>query len=204
MIRTISIVNLDKHQHYKDRNPPWIKLYNSLLDNYEYACLHDDSKLLQILFLLLASKKDNKIPYDLDWIQNKLMLKEPVKDSSIKELQDAGFIEVHSSDSNVLSICKQGAIPEREGERETEGENSLREKKRKTRIPKDFALTEKMQEYANGLRYCGDLQSFTDNFTDACEAHGYKYVSFERAWQTWLRKDIKDHPENQEKKVELV
>jgi len=79
--------------------------------------------------------------------------------------------------------------------------NSL---KRKTLIPKDFALTDEMKEYAKKLRYIGNLDSFTENFIDSCHAHGYKYVNFYKAWQTWLRKDIKDHPENQEVEVEMV
>ena len=87
---------------------------------------------------------------------------------------------------------------------DTDTDNSLREKKRKTLIPKDFCVTNDMISYARKLRYLGNLESFTDNFISACEAHGYKYKNFYAAWQTWLRKDIADHPELQEKEVEVV
>ena len=120
MIDTISIVNWDKFQHYKDRNPPWIKLYHSLLDNYEFSCLQDDSKLLQIFLYLLACRKSNKIPYDLEWIRQKTMLKKPIKKESIEELQRYGFITINRHDSKVIALCKQDAIPERETERETD------------------------------------------------------------------------------------
>ena len=36
---TFSVKNWDEFQHYKDRNPPWIKLHNHLLDDYEFEML---------------------------------------------------------------------------------------------------------------------------------------------------------------------
>jgi DNA-binding NarL/FixJ family response regulator len=32
-----SVKNFERFQHYKDRSPPWIKLYNELLDDYEFG-----------------------------------------------------------------------------------------------------------------------------------------------------------------------
>src|SRR5690606_19747530 len=33
----LTVKNFERFQHYKDRNPPWIKLYNDLLDDYEFG-----------------------------------------------------------------------------------------------------------------------------------------------------------------------
>ena len=39
-----SVTNYDSQQHYKDRGPTWIKLYNRLLDDYGFAQLPDAAK----------------------------------------------------------------------------------------------------------------------------------------------------------------
>lgn len=40
----LRVKNFDRFQHYKDRTPPWIKLYNDLLDDYDFSCLPDAEK----------------------------------------------------------------------------------------------------------------------------------------------------------------
>lgn len=99
----LSVVNWDKFQHYKQRNPPWIKLHNDILHHYEYACLQDASKLLLIHIWLLASKTDNKIPNDPTWLQKTLGL-DTTPDVNI--LIDSGFLEYAS---NMLADCVQSA-----------------------------------------------------------------------------------------------
>ena len=88
----LSIKNWGEYQHYKHRNPPWIKLYYNLLDDYEYGNLDDRSKLLLISLFLLAGKTNNKIPYDIEWIQAKAMIKDEV---NIANLLETGFLHVN-------------------------------------------------------------------------------------------------------------
>ena len=38
------VKNFENFQHYKDRNPPWIKFYNEVLDDYDIGRLPDASK----------------------------------------------------------------------------------------------------------------------------------------------------------------
>src|SRR5687768_18068275 len=52
--------NFESFQHYKDRAPPWIKLYNELLDDYEFGQLPDASKMHLVAIWLLASRSDRK------------------------------------------------------------------------------------------------------------------------------------------------
>lgn len=118
--RYVSIANWEKFQHYNDRTPPWIKLYNSLLDDYEFSCLHDASKLLLMMLWLLASRHENKIPADIKWLKKQL----PIDgDVDIKPLIEQGFI---IDASNALAVCKQDACLETE--KETEGEKSITSK----------------------------------------------------------------------------
>jgi len=103
----LSVKNWEKFQHYqKGKNksasgPPWIKLYTRLLDSddYEYYSLSDQSKLVFIHFMLLASRHDNKVPYDHDWIANRLNIRGSI---NLQELVDSGFIVVNGNPRKIL------------------------------------------------------------------------------------------------------
>ena len=117
------VKNLDQYQHYKDRNPPWIKLHQTVLDDYEFACLHDASKLHLVLIWLLASRSDNFLPYDSAFIQRRINATESV---DLDALLHGGFIEKVNKNnkvtnaSAVLADCAKDARPETETETETE------------------------------------------------------------------------------------
>lgn len=81
--------NWEEYQHYKKRDPIWIKMYHRLLDDYEYGCLRDDSKLLLFSLYLLAAKTGNRIPADLEWIKAKAMIKGNI---DLSELKETGFV----------------------------------------------------------------------------------------------------------------
>jgi hypothetical protein len=114
-VRYLSIKNLAKRQHYKNRRPPWIKLHAEVLDDYHFGCLQDASKAHLMLLWVLASKSENRVPYDLDWIQQKLQATEPI-DVEVLVLQ--GFVEVSQDDSKPLASRKQIVTTERETETE--------------------------------------------------------------------------------------
>jgi len=125
----LRVPNLDKFQHYKDRTPPWIKLHNSILEDYEFACLPDNSKWHLVAIWLLASRTENKFPADPKWIAHKISATGKV---DIDILLSHGFLEltqgnqrvqdVEGSDSTVLAPSKQSAIERRGEERREEGE----------------------------------------------------------------------------------
>ena len=112
-----SVVNFERFQHYKDRNPPWIKLYNELLDDYEFGRLQDASKMHLIAIWLLASRTGNKIPYDAEWIKGRI---NATDDVDLNGLKCAGFIELDEACSKMLAKRLQDARPETETETETE------------------------------------------------------------------------------------
>ena len=121
----IEIVNWSEYQHYTYRNPPWIKLHSKVLDNYEYGCLPDASKLLLISLWMLASKTGNKIPYDLAWISAKSMIKSKI---DLEPLEKANFINivadcVHDA-SMALSPCKENGGTEKSKSRVRENTSS--------------------------------------------------------------------------------
>lgn len=132
----IRVKGWEKFQHYKDRSPPWIKLHRDLLNNYDFNCLQDASKLHLMLIWLLASQMDNRIPADEDFIRNRTGIKGRI---DFKPLIDGGFLE---DDSGLLAGCKQVAIVETEAEAERETEEE-EEADKKTKAKKNQKLSPK-------------------------------------------------------------
>jgi len=112
----LSVKNFDRFQHYKDRNPVWIKLYNSLLDDYEFTNLPDASKWHMVAIFLLSSRYDNKIPYDSKWIASKISIYD---DIDMDILLNSGMIVAYGNDSNPLA----SGYPREEKRREKEEKN---------------------------------------------------------------------------------
>ena len=118
------VVNFDRFQHYSDRSPPWIKLYNSLLDDYSFSSLQDASKFHLVAIWLLASRSNNKIPWDPDWIGKQINATEHV---NLEELEAHDFIKKikHShKGSNSLAGGLQDARPEKSREEKSREEKN--------------------------------------------------------------------------------
>jgi len=118
-VPTFSVVGWDDFQHYKNRDPLWIKLHRGLLDNYGWAHLPDHAKAHLVGIWLLASRHNNVIPADPEWIAGRIGAQKPV---DLDALVSAGFITMSQPASNVLADGKQVARLEKEKEKEEEKE----------------------------------------------------------------------------------
>jgi hypothetical protein len=114
------VTNWDQYQHYRDRDPAWIKLYNRLLDDYAFAALSDAGKWHLVGIFLLASKQGNRIPADARWVTAKIGAHTRV---NLNALLAAGFIEEDAGDA--LAEAEQAASPEKEEETEERREHRL-------------------------------------------------------------------------------
>ena len=56
------IKNWRKFQHYQHRNPPWVKLHRSLLNDPEWFALSGDASKMLACCWLLASEHDGSLP----------------------------------------------------------------------------------------------------------------------------------------------
>lgn len=56
----MKIKNWSKFQHFKDRRPPWVKLYRDLLDDMEWHQLDPLSSKVLVALWLLASEDENQ------------------------------------------------------------------------------------------------------------------------------------------------
>ena len=117
---TIRIRNWSKHQHFKDRTPPWIKLYRDILDDPDWHALSgDDAKLLVGLWLV-ASEDETRtgaLP-DVRRLAFRLRISEAVLNQGLNGLSH--WLE--HDDISAISPRYRGDAPETETEREGEGE----------------------------------------------------------------------------------
>jgi len=132
------IRNFEKYQHYKDRRPPWVKLYRDLWQDPNFFGTKSVQKLYIIGFFTLASETENRIPADTQWIQSRLGILEP---PDFKALIKSGFIKGCSQRaSKMLAKCstdnEEHSIVYKE-ETETYKEETERDKAQPKIIPSD-------------------------------------------------------------------
>lgn len=156
----LQVKNWENFQHYKDRTPPWIKLYNHLLDDFEFSCLPDASKAHLLSIWLLASRTGNKIPNNPKWIGNKI---NATDDVDIELLIESGFINVipnknkeiqkpEQDASNMLQKPEQNACLEREERESRERGKKEKEQRIEDAFNKFWISYHKKQGKAQALK----------------------------------------------------
>ena len=103
-MRYLRVKNWAEFQHYKDRNPPWIKLHRTLLDDYEFSRLQDASKAHLMLIWLFASQKDGVIPDDPAFLKRKLGLE---REPNLKVFISHGLLIPEQDACDTLAECEQ-------------------------------------------------------------------------------------------------
>jgi hypothetical protein len=110
----IVIRNWETFQHYKNRNPPWIKTYTELLSSDEYLGLSGHRRALLHGLWLEYARSHRRLALDTASLSRRLNLR--VTSADIESLNDAGFIEV--SASTAQAPRNQSASPETDKEKE--------------------------------------------------------------------------------------
>lgn len=130
---TIRIRNWSKHQHFKDRTPPWIKLYREILDDPDWHDLSgDDAKLLVGLWLV-ASEDETRtgaLPET-----RKLAFRLRVSESELNQGLTRLSTWLECDDNIAISGRYQHDAPETETETEKEAVASLSAKADTTNCP---------------------------------------------------------------------
>jgi hypothetical protein len=86
----LRVRNWDKFQHYKDRDPSWIKLYLAVLDDHMVDNL-GDAKFGQLVKLwLYAARRGNSIPFDNASVGKRI----GARGLRLEFFIDAGFLEI--------------------------------------------------------------------------------------------------------------
>ncbi len=109
------IKNWSQFQHFKDRRPPWIKLYRDILDDIEWHSLDPQSSKVLVMCWLIASENEGRLP-DMKTLAFRLRMSEKNTSESIIKLSH--WLE--QDDIGVISERYQDDLPETERETETE------------------------------------------------------------------------------------
>jgi hypothetical protein len=198
-VKTFSVKNFEKFQHYKDRAPPWIKLYNELLDDYEFGRLPDASKMHLIAIWLLASRSGNKIPYDSAWVARRINANTKV---DLTLLACSGFIvvdqqlqEAGQDASNTLAYCNQDACLEGEGEKRKVETEEIAASPPKTRkkparsLPDNFEISPANHSHAKALGFSdSEIKREHQRFFMHAKAKGLTYADWDAAEYNWITK----------------
>lgn len=118
--------NWEEFQHYKDRDPLWIKLHKKLLDDYEFQSLPVESRALAPMLWLLASEdKTGLINAEDRKLAFRLRTTPAALEDAIRPLIASGFfIPVHDA-INPLAVPERPASPQVQTQVENKKEEVL-------------------------------------------------------------------------------
>lgn len=111
----MQIKNWHKFQHFKDRRPPWVKLYRDLLDDIEWHQLDANSAKVLVMLWLIASEDDGRLP-NIKTLAFRLRMSEKQTNDAINNLSH--WLE--QDDIGVISERYQNDLPETETETKKE------------------------------------------------------------------------------------
>jgi hypothetical protein len=111
----VKIKNWHKFQHFKDRRPPWVKLYRDLLDDPDWHALDPAASKVLVMLWLIASENDGTLPD-----ARKLSFRLRMKENALIQLLNGLSHWLEQDDITTISDRYQVDAPETEGERETE------------------------------------------------------------------------------------
>lgn len=197
------------HQHYRDRDPVWVKLYRDTLTSESWVMGTDISRLVQVASILLAARYKNAIPLNFPLLSRVASLDCTAEQFSaaLDHLARFQFIEIHGEieagkhdASNTLATCPTTSeVPylekRREEKRREEGEaaSAARPKSRATKIPSDWTPNAKHAEIAAEVGVVS-LDREADQFRDFHDAKGSTFLNWDAAFRTWLRNANKFSP----------
>jgi hypothetical protein len=134
MARVIALQGWQRFQHYKDRDPPWVKFYRDILTTESWVLGTDSSRLLQVASILLAARYGNQIPARFDLIKKvaSLDLSERQYKEALDHLIATNFLEIQECHDATGSVAQPASTALAKCSSEAE---QSREETDKTPIP---------------------------------------------------------------------
>jgi hypothetical protein len=122
---TFRVKNWAHFQHFKDRRPPWVKLYRDLLDDVEWHELEPKVAKALVMIWLIASESDGVLPDT-----KKLAFRLRTTEKDTKDILSKLSHWLEQSDIRLISTRYQDApvadvSDHQERETETEGETDI-------------------------------------------------------------------------------
>lgn len=152
----LSVTNFRKHQHYRNRKPPWIKFYVDLLDPHnKLNQLPLEARFLFDRLLLLAAEWDNAIPNDSELLARLVVMDSGACRESIDLLLKGRWLSQRKTRRRVSKTASNGASGFATTEQEAETEQERELEKALAGMP-DFTFDEREIEVDRILGYCVD------------------------------------------------
>lgn len=129
------IKNWNKFQHFKDRRPPWIKLYRDILDDVDWHELDGDSAKALVAIWLIASEDDKQQGTLPD--ARTLAFRLRITESKVNQLLTKLSKWLIQDDNDMISSGYQVDLPETETE--TERKTETETKKNAVACPSDVS-----------------------------------------------------------------
>ena len=129
----LAVRNFRRYQHYKDRRPPWIKLYHDLWGDEDFFKLSVSERYYLIAFFVVASQNENCIPNNQEWLRREMAVKKPVP---VERLKDAGWLYVANEPLINMPVTDADAstvLAQRREREEKEQERRIREERERER-----------------------------------------------------------------------
>ncbi len=184
-----AIKNWAKFQHYKDRNPPWIKLHVDIFASRDWVTLADASRLLAVVCMVVASRNNGQVPNDPDYIKRVAYLD---RLPDLTPLIKCGFLINTLADASESNRSQADVRPEAEAY-STETEESHSPRAKGSRLAVTWKPVEKHHAIGRELSLTdGEVadaaQRFREYFHSPDAARPVK-KDWDGAFTRWLRTD---------------
>lgn len=185
----LRIRNFEKFQHYRDRKPPWIKLYRDLWDDPRFFDLENGDRYLLIGLFVVASQHDNRIPSKQSWLKSQLLTSKAIP---LQHFIDTGWLEPVEQDAST-SLAASSPLAESYPSRargETEKSRDREETEKNTYGQfANIRLTE--QEHGKLISEFGEAGALEriEGLSSYVASKGKKYASHYATLLVWERKN---------------
>ncbi len=203
----MKIRNWDKFQHFKDRRPPWIKLYRDILEDPDWHALDGEMAKHLVMLWLIASENDGNLP-DIRKISFRLRIRE----DKAKQLLNSLSHWLVQDDITLISDRYHDDAPETETETETEKKDIVRENK-KSRVEettdhfevwyaayplhKGRGAALRAYRTAHTKTGWGQLLEGAQAFARQCAGKDPQFIPYPASWlnkERWADEDLQPKP----------
>lgn len=191
MSTPIRIKDWVKFQHFKDRRPPWIKLYRELLDDPHWHALDGAAAKHLVMLWLIASEDESKqglLP-DVSTLAFRLRITE----KAVRHLINTLSRWLECDDIKSISDRYQVGPPETETETETQTQERGRGRKPgKILLPDAWAISDSHFELGNKLGLTKEeIEEAAHEMRDWSIGNREMRSYWDSVFNNWIRRNAK-------------
>jgi len=179
MNNNLAIKNWQKFQHYKDRNPTWIKLHRSLIDDRNYFLLSaEGAKLLPLLWIL--SSENNGLLPDIGQLTFRLRTSEEKLIIILSELVKYEYLVAVSNDTDNKISLYQNDTEQNNVDTDLKLSCSL-ETEKETEKEKNKEKINKKENRQSKINYSDEFEIFWMTFPQNTGSKSETWRSYQKA-----------------------